>query len=321
MKYPVLRIKTDEDIPSLSQRSLVTMQKTLTYKAFNQIREDPATYTHLQILCKLPMDHIAMFEVGSGWFMLLDDAEREKYRAALFFAKKELSTEFRTRSKNTHLLFMNNDSESSGFIPAVQGFKFAHIEKDELQWLGNTLVYFFGVDDNKSMAMVAVEWGTPGCETRDDASRLITHFIAKRGTFVQSSRVCCVCYKIGNPKGKEFSHCPCDRERRYCSADCQKSDWKTHKPEHLMRMQASPKAEQPVADFEKLSVSAKPSQAASEAAASQGAASSAAELPTCVVCGEQSTLTCPCGTRYCSKSCQKKAWPDHRRGCSGKQKA
>jgi hypothetical protein len=324
MKKSVVRIHASYDsettlereISSLSSEHLKTFNEAVTLNALKQVREDPKTYEHLKILTELSMKDIQMFEIGNGWKMSLDDKEKEKYRNALFFAKKEMSVVFSTRSRNTNLLFLGGDD--SGYIAAIKGFKFADIGKDEGEWEGNTIVYFFGIKENKSIAMAAIEYGTHECTNKEDATRLICTFMSKYGAMQYPSRVCCVCNKIGD--AKEFRHCSCNRQRRYCSEGCQSSDWATHKPEHVTRMLAfGAKAEDesvPASALEKLSVSEEKS-----SKASQGAASSAVEHHSCVVCGAHSTLACRCGTRYCSKSCQRQAWPAHKLGCSGKPKA
>jgi hypothetical protein len=327
MKKSVVRINHGGDsedalvhaIFSLSSENFESLKDTVTYNALKRLRADPKTYDHLKVLAGLSIEDIDMYEVGDGWEMSLDKKEKETYRAALFFAKKEMSVRFVTRSKNTNLLFIGG--EESGYIAAIKGFRFADIGKDENEWEGNTIVYFFGARESKSMVMAAIEWGTPGCTNRDDAMRLICAFISKYGAIQYCLRVCCVCNKIGD--AKEFRYCRCDRERRYCSAACQSSDWVMHRPEHVLKMQAlSTKAEDAdvvsAADFEQLSVSV--SEERASLTSLQGAASSAVENHTCVVCGEHSTLVCPCGTRYCSRSCQSKAWPAHKMGCSSRKK-
>ena len=140
---------------------------------------------------------------------------------------------------------------------------------------------------------------------------------------------CSVCGMVGGAPlggGQQLLRCSLCKARSYCSAACQKADWKTHKAQCSPPPTPSPAAAAAAAPSQPLAAApAAPAQAptAPETALLQDAS----KAPGCSVCGMaggdpvgggQQLLRCSlCKARsYCSAACQKADWKTHKAQCS-----
>ena len=178
----------------------------------------------------------------------------------------------------------------------------------------NSLLSFVYSNLQGKLCMGLIRWGSPAIPDFHAAQLIQSRFMAENAEVLplpDNLRQCNLCGKAST----RMQHCVCSKiplpsdfkTVQYCSRECQKTHWIAHKDMHALRLEKSAIwKENPVEELEKMSI-------ASGVAA--GAASSAPDAKTCVVCGVQAPLQCKCGTLYCSKDCQMKNWKVHKKLC------
>jgi hypothetical protein len=127
-------------------------------------------------------------------------------------------------------------------------------------------------------------------------------------TICELRRVCGTCSVTPDQNKGKFNKCAACQTMYYCSVECQRVDWPKHKGEcEQMNTTAAETA----------------AKAAAAAAAEKAAASHTPVLPCCLACsktsGEGGAALSKCSrcqeARYCSRACQIKDFPQHKKVC------
>lgn len=324
------------------------LKKMVTPSGFKKVRESKSSLGSLVCLPAMKFADLAIYRVYTKDDKTLNklissEGDRDKYKRAFKTAQFTIETYARAFDSNRkdcnfaeiEVLFkLKEDSTCGGFISILHCYKYLHPHASHEECEGQSCIYICSNKADSKPCMFVADWDSKAkIKTKEDAKSRVTDVINEFAEWLSRERVCFNCGKIGN--SKEFAHCPCDRNRRYCCKDCFLFDWKRHASEHNARMKAALESGGAAEECTDVAIWQAPSEHGSEnavakvTAALEGSAidNSTGAAPVrappdgdeqvCDFCGQASKLRCTrCHyARYCSKTCQRQHWTEHKYEC------